>query len=249
MTLPEEDRRLFKQYAQTAVQRQADKKKKLPHSLNQIESQAEFQREPERYAHNCSAIMLSHTTLEELSLDLKFCYPWSNCDRPDTEIQVENFHTQLNELASSSEFNAERYESTVVNTCYTYLNGKLTKCSLLKHEHLDTARELKSNRNILLMKPDRTDYLIKISSIFSDKSKFRETEKDKEEMTTIEKSFFDLLNQMKQVDVIDSSTFELIRPTETVIPHWYDLPKVHEDKTPIKPILDVHSSLYHDLAR
>ena len=49
--------------------------------------------------------------------------------------------------------------------------------------------------------------------------------------------------------VITTTEFERLRPTGTIIPRLYGLPKVHKEGTPLRPILDMSNSPYHNLAK
>ena len=57
------------------------------------------------------------------------------------------------------------------------------------------------------------------------------------------------MRTLKQNGLIDTGTFNRIRPTGTVIPRLYGLPKVHKEGLPFRPILDMSNSPYHAVAK
>jgi hypothetical protein len=86
-------------------------------------------------------------------------------------------------------------------------------------------------------------------SILSEESKFKRMTREQDKTRAIEKAVCKLLSRLKQEGVIDQATLEQIRPTGTVIPRMYGLPKVHKPGVPLRPILDMHNSPYHQLAK
>ena len=59
---------------------------------------------------------------------------------------------------------------------------------------------------------------------------------EKDKTTAIEKTISKLLVRMKKDEVLDSTTFERIRPTGTTIPRLYGLPKIHKKDAPLRLI-------------
>ena len=235
--------------------------KKLSSLLKNVKSSPcifEFPSNPERYVHNLSSITLDKHLLEVLSLGPKFYCPRNIPKQLDLEVQFENLYAQLGDMQSSSALELEHFKSTLVNSCYQYLNSKVVCKQLLTTKHLECLESLKKNSNILITKPDKgngivllnkSDYLEKMNCILKDESKFQKAEKEKDKTIQIEKALWKLLRNLKQNDLIDSTTFERIRPTGTMIPRLYGLPKVHKQNVPLRPILDMCNSPYHATAR
>ncbi|VDO77259.1 unnamed protein product [Schistosoma margrebowiei] len=49
--------------------------------------------------------------------------------------------------------------------------------------------------------------------------------------------------------MIDNSTYNNLRPRGSRLPHMYDLPKIHKQDNPHRPILSMVNSPYHKVAR
>ena len=101
---------------------------------------------------------------------------------------------------------------------------------LLSKEHLQCLNILKKNKDIRITKPDKgggivllntNDYNKKMNDILEDQSKFQKVEKEKDK-TRQDKALCKPLRILKQKDVIDSMTFERIRPAGSIIPRlWF----------------------------
>ncbi|KAA3678154.1 uncharacterized protein DEA37_0006302 [Paragonimus westermani] len=176
----------------------------------------------------------------------------------DLEVQFENLYAQLSVLDPTSTLDAEQLKSTLVNSCYQYLRSSPASEQFLTKEHLVAVENLKRNENILISKPDKgagivllnkADYINKIRTILDDQTKFRKMENEKDKTPQIEKAISKSLRCLKQRGIIDSTTFERIRPIGTTIPRLYGLPKIHKIGVPLRPILDMWNSPYHPLAK
>ena len=129
---------------------------------------------------------------------------------------------------------------------------------LLTDEHHKALRSLQSDERILLCKPDKgagivvmnkSDYINKMNDILADESKFKKMPSERDKTNVIEKAVSRLLSRLKQKGVIDNTTYERIRPTGSIIPRMYGLPKIHKPGLPLRPILDMCNSPYHHLAK
>ncbi|CAH8493014.1 unnamed protein product [Dicrocoelium dendriticum] len=257
--LDHEEYKQFESFVQRIMARQVEVRiASLRRQIASITQSNSFPPDPEKYVHNFSSLQLDRTQMEVLSLGPKFCYPRGNVQQLDLEVQFENLYSQVSTLTPSSALAAEQYKSTLVNTCYQYLRYKPTIKYLLKNRHLDALKELKKNEDVLLSRPDKgagivlmnkSDYIDKMNTILRDASKFRKVQNEKDRTPAIEKTMTRLLRRLKQNNIIDSDTFEYARPSGTVIPRLYGLPKIHKQGVPLRPILDMYNSPYHLTAK
>ncbi|CAH8857906.1 unnamed protein product [Trichobilharzia szidati] len=67
-------------------------------------------------------------------------------------------------------------------------------------------------------------------------------------MELIEKQLTEALKRMKNNHLIREELYEKIRPTGSLIPRLYGLPKIHKAALPLRPILDMSGSPYHSVA-
>ena len=253
------ERQAFEAYVQTIVDTQkAKRQSKLHMELMDKERQSLFPDNPQKYVHNLSSLTLDKPLLEVLSLGPKFCIPSVKSRQLDLEVQFENLYNQLSDLQPTSELECEQLKATLVSSCYRYLNSRPSVEHIIPRAHLDALKRLRTNEDIIITKPDKgngivlldkEDYVRKMTNLLSDTSKFLKQEKGKDQTKQIEKSIAKLLSSLKQRNLIDSSTFEKLRPTGTIVPRLYGLPKIHKPGTPLRPVLDMVNSPYHALAK
>ena len=117
---------------------------------------------PERYVHNLSSLCLDKTLIEVLSLGPKFCCPSSNVTQLNLEVQFENLFDQLSGLVPSSELNVEQLKTTLVNSCYQYLNYKAGFSQFITKEHKEALRNLRNNKQIPISRSDKGSGIVLI---------------------------------------------------------------------------------------
>ncbi|MGL4481483.1 MAG: reverse transcriptase domain-containing protein, partial [Lactococcus garvieae] len=110
----------------------------------------------------------------------------------------------------------------------------------------------------MLTKPDKgsgivllnkNDYVDKMSYILNDGSKFTQATGDKDYTSKAETQLTECLKRLRKANFISDNIFERIRPSGTVIPRLYGLPKIHKPDVPLRPILDMCNSPYHATAK
>ncbi|VDQ01849.1 unnamed protein product [Trichobilharzia regenti] len=122
--------------------------------------------------------------------------------------------------------------------------------SLLIKQHKEELKLLTHNNDILLTRPDkgpgvvivdRKDYIEKMSCLLSDSCKLsKSNEKNRTELSG--KQLTEVLNRMKNNHLIHEELYEKIRPTGSLIPRLYGLPKIHKAGLPLRPVLDMSGS-------
>ena len=88
-----------------------------------------------------------------------------------------------------------------------------------------------------------------MDEILGDHTKFHLMQNERDKTSAIEKGIAKKLRILKQEGIISPQIFERIRPTGSVIPRLYGLPKIHKDGVPLRPILDMTNSPYHAMAQ
>ena len=131
--LSPEECQAFADYVEFIVVKQTDiKKKKFSSQLDSSKPSSKFPTNPERYVHNLSSLNLNETLLDILSLGPKFCFPSRKTEQLDLEIQFESLFDQLSDLTPSSHSKVEYFKTTLVNSCYQYLNQKVNVSQIIK---------------------------------------------------------------------------------------------------------------------
>ena len=119
-------------------------------------------------------------------------------------------------------------------------------------------KDLRNNKDIIITKPDKgsgivlinkEDYVKKMEEHLKDSTRFSKCTKGKDRTSQVEKSITKLLSSLKQRNIIDQTTWENLRPTGSIIPRLYGLPKIHKPGTPLRPVLDMVNSPYHAVAK
>ena len=257
--LPFELREPFISYVNSIVSTRIDKKPNcLLKSLNHESSQLLFPPNPQQFVHNLFSVSVSNDAMEVLSLGITFCDKQYKCNRLELETQFEMLAPQTHDLIPSTQVNAEDFKSTLVDSCFQYQRQYKHSRSILKQRHRNALKELKTNRSIILSKPDKgsgivilnkSDYVSKVESCLSDRTKFQSLSTNKDETDKVEKQLTYCLKQLLTEGYISGTTYEELRPTGSTIPRLYGLPKIHKDNVPIRPILSMSGSAFHSTAR
>ena len=234
------------------------KLKQLNKGLCHDTPQVTFPNRPENYVFNLSDKVLNQKQLEVLSLGMKFCPNRTYKDRLEIETQFEMLSEQLTDLSPHDVSELESLKSTFVDTCFKYNRTRTRQRGLLDKEHIEALKDLAKNKDYMLSKPDKgsgvvilntADYDSKLSSILSDASKFQLINGSKDLTESVEKQLAMRLKDLKDQLHISSKEFFQLKPTGSRIPRLYGLPKIHKQGVPLRPILDMVGSPYHELAK
>ncbi|CAH8432023.1 unnamed protein product [Dicrocoelium dendriticum] len=257
--LRDEERIRFLTYVRGVTSKQVDKKRcKMQKNLSETKGQTRFPSVPEQYVHNLSSVHLDRLQLQALSLGLKFSHPQNKYNRVEIETQFEHLFKQTNDLVANSDMELEQFKSTLVNVSFQYQRQPIEHHRLLTKAHLDALRELQKNEDLIITKPDkgsgtvlmdRADYIKKMKMILSDTSRFVRCEQQKDKTECVENQLIKCLKSLVNDGAITKETYDRLRPIGTITPRLYGLPKIHKPDTPLRPILDMRNSPYHNIAQ
>ena len=231
---------------------------RLLETLDDQSPQSLFPPDPSRYVHNFSSLVLDVPQLQVLSLGLKFCDVKSSVNNFNAEVAFENLMSQTTDLKHTSDKELEYFKSCLVHGCLQYVNSRCNSGPLLTKIHRDALKELYSNKDLLISRQDkgagvvlldRSDYLHKMNTILSDVSKFQKLPQDKDSTEKKEHEIAKLLEILKKDNMITPDVYSQLRPSGLNIPRLYGLPKVHKPRVPMRPMLDMSNSPYHQLAK
>ena len=252
-------RNMFEQFVEDVVSKRCENKRtKLLSQMKSKDTSSHFPLNPKRYVWNHSSITLNKLQLEALSLGPKFCIPSSRINQIDLETQFEHLWNQTTNLEAATNEAANMFKSTIVHCSNKFMHCKPDNNKLLTKAHHQNLRNLLTNPDILLTRPDKgsgivimnkRDYVDKIESMLSDTTKFQHLPNYKDHSNNIELDITSLLKNLKEKGDISSQTYETIRPTGSWTPRLYGLPKIHKPGLPMRPILDMTNSPYHSTAR
>ena len=209
---------------------------------------------------NLANYELSTVEKDVLSRGLDFGIP--PIIRPEElKAEFEVFNKQLSFNTSSSREDVDRLKIRLADIATQYTTTKPDlKGFVLHREHLKALRELKSNKDLVLTKPDkgratvimkRTDYVTKMLAIITDESKFIRlgptNVHDKTEKT--EKELDEYLRDLKTSKQLTEDDYDYMKTTASVRPRMYGLPKIHKKLVPLRPIVSMSGSCQYAVSR
>ena len=210
---------------------------------------------------NLSSYSLTPDEEFVLSHGLNFNVPPTNVRREDILAEFEILAGQLKHHSAKSEVELRCFNRRLADTAYAYSGSVIDKSDFaMRKEFYKSLQNLRHLKDVIITKPDKgtgvvlldkIDYVTKMAAILQDQSKFMalgpvadydNTAKTERELR---KRICDLVKKKK----LTKDVQEIIRPTGSVRPRMYGLPKIHKTGTPLRPILAMIGSCQHKLAK
>ena len=196
-----------------------------------------------------------------LSHGLNFSIPPKKISREEILTEFEILMGQLKHHQANSVVDLRCFKRKLADTAYAYSGNSIDKSDfLMRKEFYINLQALKKLEHVIITKPDkgtgvvlmdRDDYIRKMSVILDDKSKFLAlgpvTTHDNTEKT--ERKLIARLRQLVKEKKLPSEVQAAIRPTGSMRPRMYGLPKTHKPGTPLRPILAMIGSCQHNIAK
>ena len=213
---------------------------------------------------NLSNLVLTRAHLEVLTRGPRFGIPVEKVCKEEILSEFELYFSQLRPmlLQTSDKDKQERLKANLANLGHEYSAIRQDQQRYpLGKEHMKALRELRENKDIVITRPDKgsgtvllnkADYVSKMMAILGDKSKFKCLGSCDEHDRTgeNERALQAFLLRQRNSGKISKDVYERIRPTGSVRPRMYGLPKVHKpEPIPLRPILSMVGSAQHELAR
>ena len=230
---------------------------KLQRSLSTSDLPNYLPADVKKYVTNLSTLNLNQIQLEALSLGLAYKIPPRSIDRNKAAAEFESFFDQLTGLQSSSQENENWFKVKLIDICNRICASPIYARSALTKEHINALNELKKNDNIVILKPDKgsgavimdkVDYISKLNLILSDTSKFI-PDNQPDNVLLVEKQITRELHFLLFDNYLSKNDFLSLKPIGCHTPELYGLPKTHKPNVPIRPILSMCGSPYHQLAK
>lgn len=219
---------------------------------------------------NLSDYELSDTEELVLSLGLDFSVPPTEIKREEVFAEFEVLLGQLSHHHQKfdDESRAKEHSEKIValkaklsSLAHGFCGTPIDRSDFtMTSDCYRSIRSLKSNKSIHITKPDKgsgvvilnkCDYISKMDLILGDKSKFEILGPacDNDNTSKIEARIQRLLLTLKKAGKISSAEYDDIRPTGSIRPRMYGLPKTHKSNVPLRPILSMVGSAYHKVAK
>ena len=230
---------------------------KLQKSLFTSDFNIGFPNDARKCVTNLSKQNLNQIQLEALSFGLTYKIPPPRLDRIKTAAEFEILFDQLIGLQPSSQENENWFKAKLIDTCNQLCTSAIHSRSALSKDHIKALNELKKNTNLVILKPDKgsgavimdkEDYISKLNVILSDTSKFI-LDKQPDNVLLVEKQITRELQYLVFDRYITNTEFNCLKPIGCHTPELYGLPKTHKPNVPIRPILSMCGSPYHQLAK
>lgn len=204
---------------------------------------------------NLSSYELSLVEKQALCKGLNFCIPF--LPRQEyIDCEFERYFNQLSFLNASSADSLTKLKSDLVSTSKSFRSWR--RPTVLPREHLQALRDLRSNKDLIICKPDkgnsvvlldRSDYVSKVDSVLSDGRKFSFDNSNKDRTASIEMDVTRQIKHLRSDDLIDEDLSKLLMPIGSTLPKLYGLPKIHKKDCPVRPILSMCNSPTYQLAK
>ena len=230
---------------------------KLRRSLANSEPGILFPPDVKKHVINLSNITLNQLQLEALSFGLKYNIQPRKIDRMKTAAEFEHLFDQLTGLHPTSPENDNWFKAKLIDISNRLCSTPIYSKCALTNDHIKALCELKKNDNIVILKPDKgtgtvilnkTDYISKLNVILSDTTKFI-PDRQPDNVMLVEKQITRELQFLLLHGFITETDFAILKPVGCHTPEMYGLPKIHKPNVPIRPILAMNGSLYHQLAK
>ncbi|MGL4482671.1 MAG: hypothetical protein ACRCTW_09160, partial [Lactococcus garvieae] len=172
----------YENFCSSVIFRTKDKLwSKLLNSLSTQKPTLNFPLSQLNLVNNLSDTNLTTTQQEALSMGFGFKVPPRKIVREPVEAEFENMMKQLTDITPTSDENYVWFKSKMVDLAHHFLSTPMTTNCYLTKEHIKSLSELKSNQNIVILKPDKgsgviimnkAEYIDKVNIILQDRSKF-----------------------------------------------------------------------------
>ena len=161
-----------------------------------------------------------------------------------SNITFDDVVKSIQSLAHKYYYNFKPFK--VFSAIFNKNDVKLLK-SLSENKDLVVCKSDKSN-NVVLM--DRTDYVQKVYNILTDQSKFRKLSHDiYHDTIKIEDKINRFLRKIKDLNIIDSRTFNELFVSGSSPGIMYGLPKTHKRNVPLRPIFAAYNTPSYSISK
>ena len=165
---------------------------------------------------------------------------------------------QLSDLSPASQPDTDNLKATFVASCLDYRRLQPKGHRILKRNHREALKALRQNPDIIISRPDKgtgvvimdkIEYTTKLETILADETKFQKLPSIKDDSEKIEKQLSATLKQMLNQNIIDSTLYYQLKPLGSSFCRLYGLLKIRKSGVPLRPILDMSTSPYHQTAK
>ena len=119
--------------------------------------------------------------------------------------------------------------------------AKLPRSNLTKNMK-DAVSNLRADKSIHILKADKSNATVVLNT-----KTYKELKSDP--TAKIERKICSKLSDLKKSDKLSQKVYDHLKPSATVCPKFYGLPKIHKPDVPLRPIVASQSSPTYNLAK
>ena len=210
---------------------------------------------------NLSSYKLTDDEQFVLSHGLGFHIPPNKIKREHVLSEFEVLAGQLKHHVPVSAVELNSLKARLTDLAYAYSGTPVASNEFCLHrEFSKIIKRLKCMNDIVITKPDKgsgvvildkSDYLEKMSNILDDRTKFELVGPTLTHDNTVkhERNLKKILRKFRKLGFISKPLYMELRPTGSVRPRMYGLPKTHKPTVPLRPILSMIGSSQHKIAQ
>ena len=214
----------------------------------------------ERVVINISKRKLSTNEKDALSLGLSFALPKLKPDFVEHYLNFEKLAILVKDKLKSNTVNdALQGIKSIANDTFRDFSQYKFSFPKLPQNLFDALKNLQADNSIFITRPDKgkgtvildkKEYIDKVESILSDKSKFKEILEDPfKVITRLEDRLARLLRTFLKKEIISKDTFSKLFSSGASLGVLYGLPKIHKVGNPIRPVLNTIGTFNYNLAK
>lgn len=218
----------------------------------------------DKVVYNLSSKVISDRQTKLLSLGLSFGIPFAKIEYTKFFTKFEVIcHTlnKINESCSGMYNDSLRsvYQriSNLANTSYSILKKQTVSSPVFCRGDLRELKLLKNDPSIIITKPDKgrgavildkAEYINKIDTILSDRSKFALLKDDVYKIIlSLEEKLNRILRPLKEQ--LGQTTYDFIRASGSIPGTMYGLVKTHKNGYPVRPIVSSINTFNYNLSK
>ena len=219
--------------------------------------------DPNRVIHNFSDRQLTTREQTLLAYGLNFKLPIFKLDFFNYFLSFEKIHQQLKKEPTVNKNNQASLKAQLHNLAFKYFYSfkpQKVFSPIFSRSDFKILKSISQDKSITICRPDkgqgivimnRTDYVRKVETILSDRSKFTAIEHNNLLLHTLhqEDKVNRLIGKLKKENVLSESTASNLTVSGTSPGTMYGLPKIHKSNWPIRPILSANNTSTYNISK
>ena len=248
----------FMKFCQSVLNRtKSNINKKLNKSLSVSDHVIDFLTDATKHVHNLSSLQLTDKQIQALSLGLNFKIIQKKSDRTQIEAQFESLNEQLTNLTPTNEDNYNWLKNKLVDVAEGYARSPIIQKSILTEDHLKELKDLRSKKRVQFWNPIKALVQLYLTKQIISR-RWNWSYKTPRSSNLINAIM--LLLMLKRRSLDSSNCYSIMAWSKKMCTSGWNQsepeyrrctvsPKFTNQGLPLRPILAMCGSAFHDLAR